>query len=91
MLQLTKKVQAFILKTYDDGFVTKKTAKGGFSFYLLCWHCRDNGILKADTVDGTNHKKWKLTDKGKQLAELLKQVKILTNGEEVVDGKGKGD
>lgn len=72
-LQLTNKVRKFILKTFDEGYITKKSSKMS-GFYFVAWHCRDNRILRVDGVDGNNQKKWKLTSKGKRIASLLKQI-----------------
>ena len=80
VLQLTSKVMDFIVGMYEKGSITKKeSGMPNLKFYGLCWHLRDNNIAEAQTNNESNEKIWKLTDRGKQIAEHLKAIKEIVN------------
>jgi predicted transcriptional regulator len=77
----------FLLDVKKKGFVTKKSQKifSGIGYYLAVWKLRDMGFLYNDGITSGNEKIWKLTEKGKALAELLeKYVSVSKKIEEMM-------
>jgi predicted transcriptional regulator len=46
-------------------------------FSTIIWYLRNRGIVEGNGFDENNHKKWRLTEKGKKLAESLVDMKNL--------------
>lgn len=71
----------FILHIKAKGFLTRKNQKifSGLGYYLATWRLRDDKIIYVDglTGDRSNEKIWKLTEKGKVLADLLEKQENL--------------
>jgi predicted transcriptional regulator len=80
---LSKKVMNFIIHIKNnDGKVTKKTQYlHPIQYYTMCWHLRDSKIIKENGSTKDGQKIWTLTEKGKNLSELLEQVKRVINDE----------
>jgi len=80
---LSNKVINFIIGIHlNGGTVTKKTQYlHAIQYYTMCWHLRDNGIIREKGLTKDNQKIWEFTEKGKKLADLLVEVKRVLNGE----------
>jgi hypothetical protein len=78
---LSKQLVRLVLHIRDKGFLTKRNQKifSGLGYYLATWKLRDEKIIYNDGVTGerANEKIWKLTDKGKLLADLLERQILL--------------
>jgi predicted transcriptional regulator len=66
----------FLLEIFERGYHTRKTQKiwdSLLAYYLSTWILRNNGLIKEDGFEG-NHKRWTLTEKGKKLVKLIKEI-----------------
>jgi predicted transcriptional regulator len=79
---LSEKVQDFILHMYSqNGEVRKETQYLiGIQYYTMCWYLRDKKIIEVKKVNKKKQKVWKLTKKGNELAELIKKIRVITDG-----------
>lgn len=77
MSLLTDSARTFIEYVKKTGQVTKKTQSfyHGLGYYLMIWNLRDMGILAEDGTNANNEKIWRLTDKGTEVAGLLKKIR----------------
>jgi predicted transcriptional regulator len=79
---LSEKIQDFILHIYSqNGEVTKETQYLiGIQYYTMCWYLRDKKLIEVERKNKKKQKVWKLTEKGFKLAELIKEIKVITDG-----------
>lgn len=79
---LSNKTINYIVEIYKKGTLTKKTQPlHALQYYVMCWHLRDNGVIKEDGLTKNGEKIWILTEKGNELAKLLKEIKRVLYGE----------
>jgi len=64
-----------IKEIYKKGKITRKTCDTAFGgmYYFLTYYLRKKGLIEVDSVDG-NTKYWRLTKKGKRVAELIMEI-----------------
>jgi len=76
---LSEKIQNFILHIYNnDCQVTRESQYlVGYQFYTICWYLRDKKLIEEKKYNKKRQKIWVLTEKGKKLAELIKQIKVV--------------
>lgn len=79
-MQFTTKIMKFIIDIDNSGGMTKEKY-GSLNYYFLIWYLRDNKLIKQNGFTNKNQKVWVLTAKGKKVANLLKELKVLMNGE----------
>jgi len=67
-----------LLKLFDEReFITRKTQKvynSRLGYYINIWFFRDEGWIICNGTTSTKEKKWELTNKGKKLVYLLKEI-----------------
>jgi len=82
---LSEKVIDFILHIYSNGFVTKKTQHlHPFQYYTMIWYLRDKSLIAENGIKN-NQKEWVMTEKGKKVAVLLKEIKeAMHEGQDII-------
>jgi len=79
---LSNKLINFMVHIHSNGgTITKKTQYlHALQYYTMCWHLRDNGLIKEKGIGKDGQKIWEFTEKGERLSELLVEVKRVMNG-----------
>jgi hypothetical protein len=65
----------FLLQFKKKGSITKKTQTmfSGLGYYLAIWRLRDDGLILNDGITNRNEKVWRLTERGRDIIQLLEK------------------
>jgi len=88
-MQLTQKVVDFLLAIKENkGAITKGDQKmyGSVSYYIMIGYLSSIGLIYCNGVNDKNQKKWVFSEKGRKIADLLKEIQDTYN-EKVVDNE----